>query len=531
MTSQQPDQWWQTGVVYQIYPRSFMDADGDGTGDLAGITARLDYLTWLGVDALWLSPIFPSPMADFGYDVADYSGVDPTFGTLADFDRLLSEAHGRGLKLLLDLVPNHTSDEHPWFVESRSSRDNPRRDWYIWRDPAPGGGPPNNWLSIFGGEAWTLDATTGQYYLHLFHKKQPDLNWRNPAVRAAIFDAMRFWLDRGVDGFRVDVIWMLIKDAQLRDNPPNPDWKEGDRPSNRYESLYSADQPEVHDVIREMRRVADAYDDRVLIGEIYLPLERLVAYYGRDLDECHLPFNFHLLLIPWEARAVGHTVDTYEALLPEGAWPNWVIGNHDQPRVASRLGPEQARVAQMLLLTLRGTPTMYYGDEIGMHNVPIPHEAAFDPQEKLTPGTGRDPARTPMQWDGNANAGFSTVAPWLPVADDYATTNVAVERDDPTSALAMVRRLLDLRRTVPALSRGEIHTLDTDSADVFAYTRDTADQRILVALNMGAEPRTIDLSPLGERGTILCATSMDRDGTIALARIALGPNEGLVVAI
>ncbi|HWE61560.1 MAG TPA: alpha-amylase family glycosyl hydrolase, partial [Chloroflexota bacterium] len=276
----EPYRWWQSGIVYQIYPRSFKDRNDDGVGDLAGISSKLDYVQWLGVDAIWLSPIYPSPMADFGYDVANYTDVDPVFGTLADFDALAQAAHERGLKLLLDLVPNHTSDEHPWFVESRASRDNPRRDWYIWRDPAPGGGPPNNWQSNFGGDAWQFDETTGQYYLHLYHTKQPDLNWRNPEVRKAIYDAMRFWFERGVDGFRIDVIWQMIKDAQYRDNPPDPDWKPGDKPGLRLIRQYSEDQPEVHQVIREMRALSDEYPDRVLIGEIYLPIPRLVTYYG-----------------------------------------------------------------------------------------------------------------------------------------------------------------------------------------------------------------------------------------------------------
>ncbi|PLS77720.1 MAG: alpha-amylase, partial [Chloroflexi bacterium] len=424
--------WWQTGIVYQIYPRSFMDSNGDGTGDLQGIISRLDYLHWLGVNAIWLSPIFPSPMADFGYDVADYVDIAPIFGTLADFDQLLHAAHERGLKIMLDLVPNHSSDEHPWFVESRSSRNNAKRDWYIWRDPGPTGGPPNNWQSFFGGDAWTFDPATGQYYLHLFDTKQPDLNWRNPAVRDAIYDAMRFWLDRGVDGFRVDVIWLLIKDEQYRDNPMNPAWKPGDPPHSRQEQVYMADLPEVHDIVREMRSLLDQYHERVLIGEIYLPVPRLMLYYGTNRDEAHLPFNFQLILLPWDAQVVREAVDTYEAALPAGAWPNWVLGNHDQPRIASRVGLDQARVAQMMLLTLRGTPTCYYGDEIGMQNVPIPPHQMHDPQGKDDPAHSRDPERTPMQWDASANAGFTSGQPWLPVADNYTTVNVVAQREDAT---------------------------------------------------------------------------------------------------
>ncbi len=533
MVSAQPDHWWQTGVIYQIYPRSFMDSNGDGVGDLAGVTQKLNYLTWLGVDAVWLSPIYPSPMADFGYDVADYTGVHPLFGTLADFDRLLAEAHGRGLKLILDFVPNHTSDEHPWFVASRSSRDNPKRDWYIWRDPALDGGPPNNWLGMFGGDAWVYDETTEQYYLHLFDKKQPDLNWRNPEVRAAMYDALRFWLDRGVDGFRVDVIWLMVKDALFRDNPANPDWRPGDSPGNRQIKLYVEDRPEVHEVVREMRATLDSYGlgERVLIGEIYLPLPRLMTYYGADgrLDECHLPFNFSLLEMPWDARAVRQTIEEYEAELPHGAWPNWVLGNHDKTRIASRVGPAQARVAQMLLLTLRGTPTCYYGDELGVRDVPIPHELAHDPQERLSPGQGRDPERTPMQWDASPHAGFSTAQPWLPVAADYRDVNVAAERDDPHAMLTLVRRLLELRRATPALTVGTVRTLDTGQPDTLAYVREADGRRVLVVLNFGATPYTLDLGHVAASGTVLVATGLDRAGAVDLARLSLEANEGLVI--
>jgi len=290
--------WWQTAVMYQIYPRSFQDDNGDGIGDLRGIRRRLPYLCDLGIDAVWISPIFPSPMADFGYDVSDYTGIDPLFGTLRELDALLAAAHADELKILLDLVPNHTSDRHPWFQESRVSRQSPRRDWYIWRDPAPDGGPPNNWRSAFGGSAWELDPRTGQYYYHAFLAAQPDLNWRNPAVRAAMHEVMRFWLKRGVDGFRVDVIWHLLKDDQFPDNPPNPAFRPGQRPDHAVIPVHTTDQPEVHEVIAGLRRVVDEFPDRVLIGEIYLPIDRLVTYYGRDLEGAHLPFNFALLDTP-----------------------------------------------------------------------------------------------------------------------------------------------------------------------------------------------------------------------------------------
>ena len=311
--------WWQSGVIYQIYPRSFFDSNRDGVGDLPGITSKLDYLQWLGVDAVWISPMYPSPMADFGYDISDYTDVHPLFGTLQDMDTLLDEAHKRNLKVILDFVPNHTSDEHPWFQEARSSRTNEKRDWYIWHDPAPDGGPPNNWTSYFGGSAWQFDESSGQYYLHLFDVKQPDLNWRNPNVRQAMYDVLRFWLDRGVDGFRIDVLWLLLKDEQFRDNPMNPYWKPGDAPDKRQLDLYTGDQPGIHEIGRELRAVVDAYGERILIGELYLPIDRMVRYYGEQLDEIHLPFNFQLVLMPnWEASAIQQIVDAYAGTLPPG---------------------------------------------------------------------------------------------------------------------------------------------------------------------------------------------------------------------
>src|SRR5215212_11925476 len=445
--------WWQKGVVYQIYPRSFQDSNADGVGDLPGIAARLDYLVALGVHAIWISPVFPSPMADFGYDVSDYCGIDPLFGTLDDFDRLIAAAHEHGLKVILDFVPNHTSDQHPWFAESRSSRDSAKRDWYIWRDPKPDGSPPSNWVSEFGGSAWTFDQTTGQCYYHAYLKEQPDLNWRNPLVQDAMLQVIRFWFERGVDGFRVDAIHHLFEDKELRDNPPNPDWREGMSPARRVLRTRTMDQPEVHDAIAAMRRVSDEYDDRVMIGEAYLPIDRLMAYYGVDLTGFHLPFNFHLISTPWQPVAIAALIDAYEAALPQGGWPNWVLGNHDRSRVASRIGREQARVAAMLLLTLRGTPTMYQGEELGMTDVPIPPERVQDPWERNVPGLGlgRDPERTPMPWDERAQGGFTTGEPWLPLGADVETVNVAAQATDPRSILSLTRALLALRRAEPAL--------------------------------------------------------------------------------
>jgi alpha-glucosidase len=525
-----PDKtWWKHGIIYQIYPRSFQDSNGDGIGDLEGIRSRLDYVRWLGVHAIWISPIYPSPMADFGYDVADYCNIDPMFGTLADFDRMLAEAHERGLKVILDFVPNHTSAQHAWFQESKSSRSNPKRDWYIWRDPAPGGGPPNNWLSNFGGSAWEKDEATGQYYYHAFLKEQPDLNWRNPGLRQAMYDVLRFWLDRGVDGFRVDVIWHLMKDPELRDNPPNLGYEPHQSEVNRLLQVHSADHPDVHKVIKEMRRVVDAYPARVLIGEIYLPLERLLSYYGEDLSGTHLPFNFQLLQAPWKAKPIAQLVREYDEALPAGGWPNWVLGNHDQARIAARIGTEQARVAAMLLLTLRGTPTLYYGDEIGLAHVPIPPDRVQDPWEKNEPGLGfgRDPERTPMQWDKTATAGFSTGTPWLPLAETYEACNVEVLSADPKSILNLYRRLIILRRTHFALSIGAYFGLEVPDEHVIAYQRRHGDEHLSVVLNLGSQTENIGIC---DGCRILLSTFLDRENESVASKVMLRPNEGVILA-
>src|SRR5271169_4377422 len=522
--------WWQTAVIYQIYPRSLQDSNGDGVGDLAGITSRLGYLSELGVDAIWISPIFQSPMKDFGYDISDYRAIDPLFGAMEDFENLLQAAHSRGLKVLLDFVPNHSSDQHPWFIGSRSSRTNPKRDWYIWRDPAPDGGPPNNWLSEFGGSAWRFDDATGQYYYHAFLAQQPDLNWRNPAVRMAIYDVMRFWLDKGVDGFRVDVIWHLIKDAQFRDNPPNPHYHEGRPPHETILTQYSTDQPEVHEVVAEMRRITDEFGSRVLIGEIYLPLQRLVAYYGNDLAGAQMPFNFALLSTLWSARAVEKIVAEYENALPRAAWPNWVLGNHDRPRVASRVGQEQARVAAMLLLTLRGTPTLYYGDEIGMHQVAIAPDQVRDPFEKNVPGigVGRDGCRTPMQWNAEPNAGFSRVQPWLPVAEDFRQENVVNLDADTASILSLYKALIDLRRKLPQLVSGAYVPIAAEG-DLLLCRRECGGEFVVVALNLGAKPISFGSETIGPRGEILLSTFLDRQGEKTYGALNLRGDEGVII--
>jgi alpha-glucosidase len=524
--------WWQSAVIYQIYPRSFQDTNGDGVGDLAGIQQRLPYLAELGVDAIWLSPIYPSPMADFGYDVSDYTNIDPLFGTLRDFDTLRAEAHRRGIRLILDLVPNHTSDQHPWFIESRASRNSPKRNWYIWRDPARDGGPPNNWMSEFGGSAWEFDQHTRQYYCHTFLSAQPDLNWWNPNLRAAMYDVMRFWLARGVDGFRVDVIWHLIKDTEFRDNPPNPAFRLGQPPHQSLVPLYTTDRPEVHDVIRQMRMVVDEFSDRVLIGEIYLPTERLMAYYGHDLQGLHLPFNFALLFTPWQARLIAQLIDEYEFALPSGGWPNWVLGNHDRLRIASRIGEKQARCAAMLLLTLRGTPTIYYGDEIGIQQAILNASDVQDPFEKRVPGlgVGRDGCRTPMQWNSEKFAGFSIAKPWLPVESSYRNRNVVAQKTEPASMLQLHRRLIELRRKHQALQIGSYRPIRA-ADELLLFVRENVGEKVLIALNMGQESISVGFADGLLRGEILLSSFCDRDLESIDGNVNLRPNEGTIIKL
>ncbi len=524
--------WWQQGVVYQIYPRSFMDSNADGVGDLQGIISKLDYLQWLGIDAVWISPIYPSPMADFGYDISDYTGIHPLFGTMSDFEELLQQVHARNMKLILDLVPNHTSEKHPWFLESRSSLNNPKRDWYLWHDPSPDGSPPNNWLSVFGGSGWEWDSTTGQYYYHAFLKEQPDLNWRNPEVQKAMLDVMRFWLELGVDGFRVDVMWHMIKDAQWRNNPVNPDYKPHMATYEKLIPAYSTDQPEVHNIVSMMRRLTDEFEERLIIGEIYLPIQKLVTYYGTDNSGAHLPFNFQLITLTWNARTIATAVDLYEAALPKGGWPNWVLGNHDQPRISSRVGEAQARVAAMLLLTLRGTPTIYYGDEIGMRDVPIPPEEWQDPQGLNMPdlNLSRDPARTPMQWNDGPNAGFTISKPWLRVADNYKRVNIQVAHDNPDSMLTLYHRLIQLRKSETALRIGNFLPAVAEG-NVMAYIREWEGRRLLVVLNLGHGTSLFIPASFELRGKVLISTLPEREGLAINGRISLYGDEGMIIAI
>jgi alpha-glucosidase len=509
-SSDQDFLWWRDGVVYQIYPRSFADGNGDGVGDLRGIIERLDYLNdgaggGLGVDAIWLSPIYPSPMHDFGYDIQDYCDIAAEFGTMDDFRELLSEAHRRGIRVVMDLVMNHCSSEHPWFVEARSSRESPKRDWFIWHDGKPGGGPPNNWKAAFGGRAWTWDAHTRQYYLHSFLKEQPDVNWRNPDLARAMHDMMRFWLDLGVDGFRLDVINWFIKDAELRDNPTKAF---GLRPYDRHVHLYDRNRPESIDLVRDIRRTVDAYPERMTVGEVFVESPgdpALPARYYAGGEGLHMAFNFAFLYTGWAAEGFAHAVDRWESLLWPGLWPNYTLSNHDQPRAFTRYGEVEgcrgrARLLAAMLLTLRGTPFLYYGEEIGMKNGRIPRARLQDPVGKqywpFHPG--RDPARTPMQWSDAPFAGFSPQEPWLPVNDDYREVNVRAQEQAPDSLLHWYRHLIRLRRAEPALRRGAYRRLVQDHPEVFAYGRELGDQRLLVALNFARRPRAVRL-PEGAR--------------------------------
>jgi len=496
--------WWQTAVIEQLYPRSFADSNGDGVGDLDGIRQHLDHLSWLGVDAIWLSPFFPSPMADFGYDVADYCDVDPLFGTLDDFDALLAEAHARGLKMLIDWVPNHSSDRHPWFIESRSSRTNAKRDWYIWRDPAPDGGPPNNWMSAFteGASAWTHDDATGQYYLHLFLPGQPDLNWRNPDLVAAMHDTLRFWLDRGVDGFRMDVIHAIVKRADLADV------------AEGYQQMVDEsryDPPAIHERLRAIRTLLDGYPgDRVSVGEVFvLSTAKVAEYYGND-DELHLAFNFPPLFAPWDATKWRTRIErVQQELEPRAAWPTWVLSNHDNPRHRTRYGSEsRARAAAVLLLTLRGTPFLYQGEELGLEDAVVPPDRVVDPG-------GRDGCRAPIPWTVAPPHGWQGSEPWLPFPPSPSERSVEAMTAQPTSIAHLYRDLLALRRSTPALQIGALRVLDVPDG-VLAYDRSLGDEAVTVAINFSTKP-------------IRCALT----GQILLSSIATrvpGPFDGELAA-
>ena len=502
--------WWKTAVIYQIYPRSFADATGDGVGDLPGLLSRLDHLAWLGVDAIWLSPFFRSPMKDFGYDVSDYCDVDPLFGALADFDALLAAAHERGMRVLIDWVPNHSSSEHPWFVASRSSRDDPKRDWYVWRDSAPDGGPPNNWRAAFGDDvpAWTFDEPTGQWYLHLFLPEQPDLSWANPQVEAAMHDTLRFWLDRGVDGFRMDVIHAIGKDPALPDTPPEllPIPQSGIN-----------DVPETHPLLRRIRSLLDSYPgDRVSVGEVYLLSTALVAKYYGDNDELHLSFNFPPLYAPWEAAAWRKRIErVHQELESRGAWPTWVLSNHDNPRHRTRYGSERrARAAAVLLLTIRGTPFLYAGEELGLEDAVIPPDRVVDPG-------GRDGCRAPIPWEHDAPHGWAGAEPWLPWPPSPSDRSVEAQRNDPDSILHLYRRVLAARHGSPALQVGGLTLLDTPDG-VLGYARDEGEDHRTVLVSYSTERVFVDVA-----GTVEVAT--DGVGEGAPFTGTLAPEQAVVL--
>ncbi|GAB4488093.1 MAG: alpha-amylase family glycosyl hydrolase [Anaerolineales bacterium] len=513
--------WWRDGVIYQIYPRSFADSNGDGIGDLTGITSRLDYLAELGIDAIWLSPFYPSPQADFGYDVSNYKNVDPLFGTLADFDTLVAEAHRRKIRVVVDLVLNHTSDQHPWFLESRSSRENPKRDWYLWQPPSPSAhalnmgksrGVPNNWQSIFGGGGWEWDEKTGEYYFHMFLKQQPDVNWRNPQVRHEMLDVFRFWAERGVDGFRLDVFNAYFKDERLRNNPPKPGLFL--RAFDRQQHIYDIDQPEMHPLLNEIRALLDSYPERYTVGETFMASpEKAASYCGPD--KLHAAFNFDFLFRKFSAADFADGIQKWTQAIGQNAWPNYVLSNHDQPRSATRYakGEDDARAKVVLgmLLTLRGTPFLYYGEEIGMRDISLKrHEIQDPPGKYYWPFyKGRDGCRSPMQWDASPYAGFSTVKPWLPVHPNHAKRNAEAQKNDPNSLFNFVKTLLALRKEYPALQRGDFRLLSPADSGVLAYERALGEERILIYINFSGKMNAASLPPNVEpqKTTPLLSTS------------------------
>ena len=531
--------WSDVNAIYQIYPRSFQDSNGDGVGDLRGVIERLPYIKGesdsLGIDAIWFSPFFPSPMADFGYDVSDYCDIDPLFGTLDDFKELVVKAHQRGIKVMIDFVPNHSSNEHPWFLASKSSRDDPKRDYYTWANPKPDGSPPNNWLSIFGGSAWELDETTGQYYLHTFLKEQPDLNWENPTVRNEMQAAVRFWLELGVDGIRADAVRWISKDEHYRDDPKNNAYGQGSTQLNgggggdefgKLLHVHSRFGPHLFEYLREMTDVVAEFENRIMIFEdypddIFTTRDQYLGFYGVN-PKVSMPFNFEGIGKPFDAENYRRFITEFQGMLdPSEHTPVYCFGNHDQHRLATRVGDEQARVVAVMQLALPGLPVVYYGDELGMTNGAIAPNEAQDPVELSKPGLhqGRDPERTPMQWDSSSGAGFSTVRPWLPIATSASTRNVVRELQEQDSNLNLYRTLLALRTRHAIFREGDYETFGEADPNIYVFSRRLGDQHVFVVLNMTRKRRKFTL-PHG--GRILCVsrptrqTKIAKDGTMKL---------------
>lgn len=524
--------WWKTSVIYQIYPRSFKDSNGDGIGDLQGIIEKLDYLNdgterSLGVDALWISPIFPSPMKDFGYDISDYQDIDALFGSLDDFKTLLEAAHKRGIKIIMDLVINHTSDEHPWFVEAKQNLDNPKRDWYIWQTRKP-----NNWFSYFEmHSAWWQEQQTSAYYLGTFTKHQPEVNWRNPDLKEAMYNVIKFWFDLGVDGFRMDVVNWYIKDHNLRSNP----WKLALHPPQIQKHIYDRNQPETHEICKEMRHIADTYDgDKVLIGEIYTnDLQEAVSYHGRN-DELHMAFNFNFLFQKWSAKAFYDSISAWYKALSDDNWPNFTLSNHDQPRHYYRYkkGHEtlpRAKVAVAMMMTLRGTPFIYYGEEIGMTNRRIKKSQLQDPLGiKGWPIIkGRDGERTPMQWNASPHAGFSSSNPWLPVHENYISKNVARQSADSTSLLSFYRQLIWLRKKTTCLTAGSISFITTNPKNILIYKRMYHEETCMILLNFSSKTIPIPYIIEGDYVSLL-GTHIEANQTICWHERAIMPYEIII---
>jgi len=501
--------WKLNSVIYQIYPRTFQDSNNDGIGDLPGIISRLDYIKNLGVTAIWLSPIYRSPQIDFGYDVSDYKDIDPIFGTLADFERLVQECKERKLQILMDYIPNHTSSQHPWFQESRSSKNNLKSDWYIWGDAGRNGEAPNNWLSVFGGSAWEFDEARQQYYLHTFDKSQPDLNWRNPDVQEEMFDVLRFWMDKGVDGFRVDVPYHIFKDPLLRDESPNPDYAEGVH--NFFNSLHhvhTAWLPESMEMMRQFAEVLQEYKNKFMVAEAWGEISDLIKLSNTVGWRYFVPFNFSLITLPWRADVHKEFIDMYDSELGGGYLPCYVLGNHDTSRIASRVGQKQARVGALLQLTLRGLPFIYNGEELGMIDGEISREMIKDIFEINSPGLclGRDPQRTPMQWDDTNNAGFSTHIPWLPVGSSYRFINVKTQEEDPHSMLSLYKLLIHIRNQHGALREGNYVKIPQPQKDIFAFIREKDASRVLVLANFSKKNISISLD--FHKARMICNTSL-----------------------